>query len=145
MSVGEKVAKSKSTIEIRINSLSIAREFYWSPDIEIEKDITDSAGKILYHAGSKIKPYKEIKLGNLLLLDGTNILHVKWALLSKKNKPHSTLMLIKGSGDKLSAKHGTEFIEDKSHYFLNKFGVKNLPAIILQEGDRICVREINIK
>lgn len=126
--------------------MSLHREFYYDPykEIEVCTDIKDFRDVILLKAGSKIKVFYGVVFDDLLFIDGTSSRQLEWALQSKKLKPSQTLMLVKGVAKDLSIQYKTEMFEDTNHYLMNKLGIKKVPAIVTQKGDKIQIREFNL-
>lgn len=121
----------KNIPDVSLNILESKRTYCWDPNIIFRKN-----GKIDI---SGYYPYKGIEFADLLILDGTDISQVMWALIRKKANDSCTLLLSKGNEQELSEKYKYKFYEDKGHYFMEKFGIEELPAIIHHDKGKIYI------
>ena len=121
----------KNIPDFSLHTLESKRTYCWDPNIVFGK-----SGKVDI---SGYYPYKGIKFADLLILDGTDMLQVMWALIRTKANDSCTLLLSKGDGQELSEKYNCKFYEDRGNYFMEKFGIKELPAVIHHDKSKIYI------
>ena len=118
------------------------REFDHDPSITVSKDIKDHRGRIIVSKGRKVNPLHFQKLPNdLIFIDGDDQEQVNWAL--KKAKIRSTvIILVKGNIMQLMRDYQTRIYFDQNGYLTKVFGIKAVPAFVIQNGDRLRVKEV---
>ena len=116
-----------------------SREFLYDPSYVLEKDIRDDKGTIIHLAGATVNPLEFIPLReNLFFIDGDDEAQVKLALeLRKKQKDKIKIILTSGSPLALQRKHKIWIFFDQAGYITNKFGIKEVPALVSQESLRL--------
>ncbi len=93
------------------------------------------------HEGQTYNPLDALDIpGGLLLFDGTDPKQVAWA----KTFPKADFywILVKGSPIELSRLEDREVYFDQWGLFTERFGVKNVPAKIVQRENRLLVEEM---
>ena len=122
------------------------RVYNYDPSFSHPVDLKDQNGQIFYKAGTLINPLDYVTLRyELLFLDGDDKKQVAWAVAKHKEalvKP--LLILIKGEPLKLSETHKTEFYFDQFGEMSKKFGLKQIPALVKQEGKTLLIQEIKL-
>lgn len=117
-----------------------ARIFYFDPTYIQNEDIKDNLGNIIIEAGTKINPLEHLSWGEpLIFIDGDDIDQVIRAK-AKLGK----IILVKGSPLKLQEQHKIWFYFDQAGILTEKFDIKQVPAIVTQEGLKLKISEIKL-
>ncbi|RYE27421.1 MAG: conjugal transfer protein TraW [Sphingobacteriaceae bacterium] len=127
------------------------RIFYHDPSYMSMEDIVLPCGKILHRAGTNVNPLDHIKLERrLFFVDGRDTLQIKWLKdkLTEKSKDEQLIqnrtILIGGRILDLQNEIGQSMYFDQAGELTNKFGIKAVPAIVEQEGNRLKIVEVKI-
>lgn len=140
------------------------RIFYFDPTYVLEKDAILPCGKILHKAGTKVNPLEHMGLDRrLFFIDGRSQDQIIW--LKERLKEHSNrgltadnafiedrVILIGGSVFELKKDLKETFGEeaadkvyfDQSGELTTKFGISASPAIVVQEGFKLKIVELNL-
>ncbi len=95
------------------------------------------------HEGQTINPLDEISIpGALLLFDSTDPEQLAWA--KKFPEKDFIWILVKGSPLALSSQENREVYFDQWGLFTERFGIKNVPAKVSQQGNRLLVEEVSL-
>jgi len=147
----EEQAKSRVVESIRnpkaltgIRPTQTARTFYFDPSIKVEQNITDDKGNIMVPAGTTKNPLEVVSLSKHLLFfdgsDGEQVRHAR-ALIDHyggKVKP----ILVAGSYLELMKAWQLSVYFDQQGALTRKFGIKQVPALVSQEGMRLRIDEL---
>lgn len=122
------------------------REYLYDPSFILETDIRDNIGRIIHLAGTKINPLEHVKLGqDLVFINGNNQKQVSFALEHYKQKNEKVkIILVKGSPLNLQKKHKIWIYFDQNGSLTSKFGIKQVPAIITQDGLKLKINEVTL-
>lgn len=122
------------------------RTFEHDLTVTVPYDITDSEGRILHLAQTKINPLNFVfSKKSLLFFDGEDKEQVTWALNEKINRKElAKLVLVNGPIAELSCAKGIRLYFDQAGRLVKNFGIKQIPAIVEQQGDKLKVSEIKI-
>jgi conjugal transfer pilus assembly protein TraW len=125
----------------------IPREYRYDPTYSYPQDLKDHKGQVFYKAGTKVNPFDHISLSyELLLLDGDSKEHVTWAVDKyKKAKIKPLLILVKGEPLNLSKTHNIHIYFDQYGHISKKLGIKQVPAVVAQEGKQLLIQEIKLE
>ncbi|WP_218460808.1 type-F conjugative transfer system protein TraW [Rickettsia sp. TH2014] len=114
------------------------RIFHVDPTYTQSKDIKDAEGNILVPAGTTVNPLQELNWGEpLIFINGEDREQIDWAV-----KQQGKIILVKGSVLELSDQISRAVYFDQGGSLTNKFGIKQTPAIVEQEGSRLKIEEI---
>ncbi|HJD56490.1 MAG TPA: conjugal transfer protein, partial [Rickettsia endosymbiont of Pyrocoelia pectoralis] len=114
------------------------RIFYFDPTYTQSKDIKDAEGNILVPAGTTVNPLEELNWGEpLIFINGEDREQIDWAV-----KQQGKIILVEGSVLELSDQISRSVYFDQGGSLTNKFGIKQTPAIVDQEGSRLKIEEI---
>jgi conjugal transfer pilus assembly protein TraW len=108
-----------------------------------ESDVRGADGKLLVKAGTRFNMLAQGKLdGLLMILDGREERQVK--MLERLLRANYSVqpVLIAGSYTKLSSRFKRQFFYDYGGGISSRFDVKEVPAIIGQDNDRIRIEEV---
>ena len=121
-----------------------ARTFEKDLTITVPKDIKDASEKILYLAGTRINPLKNMfSRKSLIFFDGDDLKQLNWALEEYK-KGFVKLVLIKGAPLELMRQYDVPFYFDQAGKLSQYFELEQVPATVHQEQDKLIVSEVKI-
>lgn len=123
-----------------------ARTYYVDPTWVQPKDIVDKDGRILYPAGTKINPLDYDKLTKtLLFFDGSDPKQRDFVkqFISSHDKPVKPI-LVAGPPLELMREWKIWVYYDQGGVLVRKFGIRQSPAIVTQEGRLLRVDEIRL-
>lgn len=116
----------------------IRREYEFDPSIVVTRDLFDEQGRIFAHKGTKFNPLDKVSMRPLILIDGDNDKHIKWAILRLSDSKiyrheQGKIILIKGSPLDLQRRLKQEIYFDQFGLISRKLGIKHVPAIVYQK------------
>ncbi len=120
------------------------RVFYFDPTYEVKETITDHIGQVIARAGDKINPLDKVSLTkSLVFIDGTVKEQVDFALAMNTAHPDAVkIILVNGSPLDLQEKHNIWIYFDQQGYLINKLGIMQVPAVVVQDGKKLKIEEI---
>lgn len=124
-----------------------SNNYFHDPSIILKHDVTTPDGHILGHKGQRINPFHYISHYSkvLIFIDGSDHRQVEWVknairLLQAKNRPYY-IVLVNGNLQKgINALGSVKF--DYYGTLSYKMGVKTVPSIVFQRGDKLWVQQI---
>lgn len=126
-----------------IGEASEYRRTFFDPSIIVNQDITDLDGNLIAGKGTGINSLEIRPLSfGLLLFDGTNPEHIKWA---KSQVGEFKWVLIKGSPLELETQENRPIFFDQGGVICHQFDIANVPCRVIQEGKRLLIEETPIK
>ncbi len=127
---------------LEVTKTSNPRVFFYDPSIKVSNDLKDHKGKIFVKANSMFNPLKIYKLREaLLFIDGEDKNQVNWSL--NYGFP-CKIILTNGSPFKLMDKYLVKIYFDQHGSLVKKFGIKQIPAIVTQKGEKLQVEEFQV-
>jgi conjugal transfer pilus assembly protein TraW len=119
------------------------RTFNYDPSITVTKDLKNHEGVVFHHAGSNVNPlhYKTMR-SPLLFIDGDDHNHLTWAFFQLKRHPMAKVILINGIPLKIMEEIGIRIYFDQHGTITKKLGIKQVPAIVFQEGEVLKIQEV---
>lgn len=125
------------------------RSFTYDPSITVPYDMKDHKGQVFHKKGTRLNPLDTHALRSpLLFVDGDNETQVAWAVEQfKAAKPEQKplIILVKGSPFDLSEKVGFPIYFDQEGHLVKKLRIKQVPAIVRQEGKLLLIAEVEEK
>lgn len=112
------------------------RIYYLIPKYVAPKDVKDEDGNIIVKSGTEVNPLENVTLRNILFIDGTK---EQQAALIAKHKD-AIIYLTGGKPFELADKYGIEIYYAQNKEY-KKFDIKQVPALIVQEGLKLKVSE----
>jgi conjugal transfer pilus assembly protein TraW len=116
-----------------------ARTFYFDPSVVVGEPIVDAQGRVLVAAGTRTNPLDVVSLSQPLLFfdgrDAAQVRHAK-ALIERyggKVKP----ILTGGSYLHLMRRWRSAIYYDQQGALVQKLGIREVPAVVSQEGKRL--------
>lgn len=153
-----------------IKATSQPREFWYDPSFTSTKDIKLPDGKILHKAGITVNPLDHMVFDReLIFIDGRSQKQVEWLkqrledteqkkvaanntqeiVTQVRKETHNNLevriILVGGKILELQEDIGETLYFDQAGELTNKFGIEQVPAIVVQDGKRLKISEIKIK
>jgi conjugal transfer pilus assembly protein TraW len=123
-----------------------ARTFYVDPTFTLDRNIVDAQGRLLFAAGTRKNPLDVVSLSKQLLFfdgrDGRQVIHARTliARAGSKIKP----ILVGGSYLDLMKAWRLPVYFDQQGTLTRRFGIRQVPALVTQEGSRLRVDEMAI-
>ena len=124
-----------------------ARTFYVDPTFTLQSNVVDSAGAVLFPAGTRKNPLEVVSLSkHLLFFDARDPRQVARAReliehYQGKVKP----ILVGGSYLDLMKRWNKPVFYDQEGALVRKFGIAAVPAIVSQEGLRLRIDEVPVR
>ena len=114
--------------------------FWYDPSIKVPYDLRDHRGQIFVVKDTKVNPLDFQQLRNgLVFIDGNDKYQVAWAkALSKNHK----IILVNGSPFKFMEQHKITCYFDQGGKLIKKFGIKQIPAKVIQDGKQLKIEEV---
>lgn len=124
-----------------------ARTYYFDPTGTVQQNIVDHRGNILFPAGYKKNPLEVFSLSkHLLFFDARDPDQVKFAnTLITHYQGRVKPILVGGSYLDLMRQWKRQVYYDQLGVLTTKFGIKNVPALVSQEGLRLRIDELRVK
>jgi conjugal transfer pilus assembly protein TraW len=134
------------------------RIFYFDPTYTLDKDAILPCGKILHRSGTKVNPLQHMDLNRrMFFIDGRNKQQITWLKEQLENPlpalPYAEaqqiedrVILVGGSvfalKEELGEQHADKVYFDQYGELTTKFGIKASPAVLVQEGLRLKIKEV---
>jgi len=121
-----------------------ARTFYFDPSFTLDRNITDARGQLLFAAGTRKNPLDVVSLSkHLLFFDARDRrqvtrAHELMARYAGKVKP----ILTGGSYLDLMKAWRIPVYYDQQGTLTRRFGIRQVPALVSQEGARLRIDEV---
>jgi conjugal transfer pilus assembly protein TraW len=123
-----------------IRHATTARSFLIDPTYEAKNDVVDTKGTLVVRRGTRINPLDHVILSSgLLFIDGDQEEHVLWA---REQKGLFKWVLVKGHPLQLEEKEKRPIYFDQQGFYTTKFHIEQVPAKVMQQGNRLLVEEI---
>ncbi len=118
------------------------RTYTFDPSITVTKDLKDHQGTVFYQKGQQVNPLETRALTkSLLFIDGDESTHLTWAFFMLKGHPLAKVILVKGAPLQMMKDLGIPIFFDQFGKITHKLGIKQVPAIVTQEGMLLKVEE----
>lgn len=128
---------------VGIHKTQKPRTFYFDPSLTITRDLSDQKGEVFAHAGTKINPLEKVFFKGLLFFDGEDGMQVDWVRDQiQQSQVGAKLVLTRGNPAQLSETLGQPVFFDQSGRLVGKFGIKQVPATVVQDASRLKIKEI---
>lgn len=117
------------------------RSWLFDPSIVIDHDIRDQKGNLIAERGRRVNPLDFIVVKTpLVFIDGDDPAQIAWAL--KTYDASAKLIMVSGAPLEAMTTHHRRFYFDQNGELTAKFGIRAVPAVVVQEGHAMRVREI---
>jgi len=120
------------------------RVHYYDPSIVLSQDIVDHEGNVLWPAGTSVNPLEYISMSQQwLFFDGDDPEQATWARDYLQRYPNQVRpIMVQGAVLELANAWDTHLYFDQHGTYVEKFGIKTVPAVISQEGKKLRIDEI---
>jgi len=124
-----------------------ARSFHVDPSFVLERNLTDAQGRLLFAAGTRKNPLEVVSLSKRLLFfdarDGRQVAQAREliARYDGKVKP----ILTGGSYLDLMNAWRVPVYYDQQGTLTRRFGIRQVPALVSQEGMRLRIDEVLVQ
>ncbi|MEO8152372.1 MAG: type-F conjugative transfer system protein TraW [Rhizobacter sp.] len=124
-----------------------ARTFYYDPTMTVVQNIVDHQGNVLYPAGYRKNPLEVFTMTKyLLFFDATDPKQVVFAReLIKHYDGRVKPILVGGSYLDLMRNWKLQVYYDQRGLLTTRFGIKNVPALVSQEGMLLRIDELKVQ
>lgn len=118
----------------------------FDPSIVLDHDVTTPEGKLIAMAGTHVNPLIYVSLSKALIFyNADDPDQVKWAIQQdKKLKGHDKLILVNGSVLIEEKRFKNPIYFDQSGRLTSRFGITHVPAIVVQDGLALRIKEESI-
>lgn len=122
------------------------RTFYVDPSFTLDRNITDPQGRLMFAAGTRKNPLEVVSLSrHLLFFDARDPRQVKHAReLSGRYAGRIKPILTGGSYLDLMKAWRVPVYYDQSGTLTRRFGIRQVPALVSQEGLRLRIDELGL-
>ncbi|MBX3605774.1 MAG: type-F conjugative transfer system protein TraW [Piscinibacter sp.] len=122
------------------------RTFYVDPSFTLDRNITDPQGRLLFAAGTRKNPLEVVSLSrHLLFFDARDPRQVKHAReLSGRYAGRIKPILTGGSYLDLMKAWRVPVYYDQSGTLTRRFGIRQVPALVSQDGLRLRIDELGL-
>ncbi|MGX6960895.1 MAG: conjugal transfer protein TraW [Rickettsia endosymbiont of Pentastiridius leporinus] len=142
-----------------IKATSQPREFWYDPSFILTQDIKLPDDKILHKAGTTVNPLDHMVFDReLIFIDGRSQKQVEWLKArlevvqanseEKHNEQNNNLeiriILVGGKILELQEDIGRTLYFDQAGELTSRFGINQVPAIVVQDGKSLKISEIKI-
>jgi conjugal transfer pilus assembly protein TraW len=122
------------------------RTFYVDPTFTLDRNITDPQGRLMFAAGTRKNPLEVVSLSrHLLFFDARDPRQVKHAReLSGRYAGRVKPILTGGSYLDLMKAWRVPVYYDQSGTLTRRFGIRQVPALVSQDGLRLRIDELGL-
>ena len=117
---------------------------WFDPSITVPYDLRDHEGRVIHPAGTTINPLEWRSLTrHLLFFDATDEEQVQWAeAVSTRAEWHVKPIIVAGAPLELGRQWQRPVSFDQHGLLVEKLGIRQVPAIVHQEGNRLRIDEV---
>ena len=118
------------------------RRWSFDPSVTLSQDIRDARGNLIAAQGQRFNPLTHLNLAhNFAFIDGDSTEERDWAI--RQGAPDKLwIVLVKGSPTDLMKATQRRFYFDQMGTLTGKFGIAHTPALLIQQGDHLDIREV---
>jgi conjugal transfer pilus assembly protein TraW len=117
-----------------------SKVFWYNPSIQVPYDLSDHQNRIFATFGTIVDPLDHHKFRKpLLFIDGDDVKQVAWA---NNSSQHCKIILVNGSPFEFIERHKTTCYFDQGGRLIKKFGIKQVPAKVSQDGKLLKIEEV---
>ncbi|MHB1949728.1 MAG: type-F conjugative transfer system protein TraW [Gammaproteobacteria bacterium] len=127
-----------------ITHTDVAKNWLFDPSIVLDHDVLTPDGKIIAKNGTRVNPLTYVALKRTLIFyDADDKKEIEWiSQLDKKIKGNDKLILVKGSVLQEEKRLSKQIYFDQSGHLTTRFGITHVPAVVVQEGNLLRIREV---
>lgn len=118
------------------------RRWSFDPSVTLSQDIRDARGNLIAAQGQRFNPLSHLNLAHsFAFIDGDSAAEREWAM--RQGAPDKLwIVLVKGSPTDLMKATQRRFYFDQMGSLTGKFGIAHTPALLVQQGDHLDIREV---
>lgn len=142
---GTKAVTDPAPVE-GLQSTRTARSFHIDPTFTLDSNISDAGGRLLFAAGTRKNPLEVVTLSrDLLFFDGRDKRQVDHArALIGARAGRLKPVLIGGSYLSLMKAWRVPVYYDQQGVLIRRFGIRQVPALVSQDGMRLRIDELKL-
>ena len=123
------------------------RSWLYDPTLVVQQDIADQSGRVFAHAGDRVNPLLRMPGYDrvFVFIDGDDERQVAYGMaqLHHYGAERTKVVLVKGSPIELMRRERTPLYFDQQGILSDKFGLRQVPAIVIREGDKLRISEVS--
>ena len=137
----------KSPKSLNLGRASEVREYEYDPSIEVKEDLKDARGIVFHRKGTKVNPLDVVSMPyELIFFDGEDEDQLKYVIKKyEESEIKPKLILTGGSPVKLEEEYKLDFYFDQRGVLIKQLGIKAVPAIVMQDGKVLKIREVMVR
>ena len=137
----------KSPKSLNLGRASEVREYEYDPSIEVKEDLKDARGIVFHRKGTKVNPLDVVSMPyELIFFDGEDEDQLKYVIKKyEESEIKPKLILTGGSPVKLEEEYKLDFYFDQRGVLIKQLGIKVVPAIVMQDGKVLKIREVMVR
>ena len=137
----------KSPKSLNLGRVSEVREYEYDPSIEVKEDLRDARGIVFHRKGTKVNPLDVVSMPyELIFFDGEDEDQLKYVIKKyEESEIKPKLILTGGSPIKLEEEYKLDFYFDQRGVLIKQLGIKAVPAIVMQDGKVLKIREVMVR
>lgn len=118
------------------------RRWSFDPSVTLSQDIRDARGNLIAGQGQRFNPLTHLNFAHsFAFIDGDSAAEREWAM--RQGAPDKLwIVLVKGSPTDLMKATQRRFYFDQMGSLTDKFGIAHTPALLVQQGDHLDIREV---
>lgn len=122
------------------------RSYYFDPSIVANRRITTPDGKVIVEAGQRLNPLDQMSMSQwLIFFDARDPAQVRKAeALMKQAEGRAKPILTGGSYIEMQKRWQRPVFFDQAGVLVRKFGIQQVPAVVLQDGKRLRIDEVGL-
>ena len=141
------LAVTRPTPVADLRPTETARTFYFDPSFTLDRNIVDASGQLLFAAGMRKNPLDVVSLSRHLLFfdarDRRQVLRARELMTAYDGKVKP--ILTGGSYLDLMKSWRVPVYYDQQGLLTRRFGIRQVPAIVSQEGARLRIDEVGLR
>lgn len=149
----EDVARRRGEASVRqplpvdgLRATTAPRTYHLDPSVTLDRAITDPRGRVLFAAGLRVNPLEVVSLSkHLLFFDARDPRQVRHAeALRRHYEGRLKPILTAGSYLELMRTWRVPVYYDQAGALTRRFGIRQVPALVSQDGLRLRVDELRV-
>lgn len=118
------------------------RSFLFDPSITVPYDLSDAEGRVFQKAGTSVNPLDHMTLTKrVVFMDASDAAQLDWLRKQLAVPGAMKLVLTGGSPETVSKQVHRPAWFDQDGSLVKTFGIQAVPAVVLQEGRLLRIRE----
>ncbi len=142
--ISDRIKSPKSLNLVRAGEV---REYEYDPTLEVKEDLRDARGIVFHRKGTKVNPLDVVSMPyELIFFDGEDEDQLKYVIKKyEESEIKPKLILTGGSPIKLEEEYKLDFFFDQRGVLIKQLGIKAVPAIVMQDGKVLKIREVMVR